>query len=58
MLGSLKRAFLDGDADNGAFMAGQSSGLVEDIKTAEEIIEEMFKKIDEKLKSFLEVNLQ
>ncbi|MGM0641741.1 MAG: nitronate monooxygenase [Thermotogota bacterium] len=57
MLGSLKRAFLDGDKDNSAFMAGQSTGLVEDIKTVEEIITEMFDKIDEKLKSFLEVNM-
>jgi enoyl-[acyl-carrier protein] reductase II len=58
MLGSLKRAFLEGDTDNGAFMAGQSSGLIEEIKPVEEIIKEMFEKIDKKLKKFLEVNLQ
>jgi len=57
MLGSLKRAFLDGDKDNSAFMAGQSTGLVENIKSVEDIIKEMFEGIDEKLKSFLEVNM-
>jgi enoyl-[acyl-carrier protein] reductase II len=58
MLGSLKRAFIEGDNDNAAFMAGQSTGLVSDIKTVEEVITDIFEKIDEKLKTFLEVNLQ
>jgi len=39
--GSLKNAVISGDKDMGAFMAGQSAGLVRDIKPCREIIEEL-----------------
>ena len=40
LVGSLRRAFLDGDVSSGSFMAGQSVGLVNDIKPVKKIIEE------------------
>lgn len=39
-LGSLKRA-IDGDVDNGSMMAGQIAALVQERKTAREVIEEI-----------------
>jgi len=40
--GRLRAAVVDGDVDWGSVMAGQSAALVNDIKTAEEIIRTMF----------------
>jgi len=39
--GALKRA-VDGDEENGCFMAGQIAGLISKEQTAVEMIEEMF----------------
>lgn len=39
--GSLRKAAREGDEMTGSFMAGQSVGMVNDIKPAEEIIQEM-----------------
>lgn len=44
-LGSLRKAVLDGDRDRGSFMAGQVSGLIKEIKSVQEIVEEMFEPI-------------
>jgi enoyl-[acyl-carrier protein] reductase II len=41
-LGSLRRAVLDGDLDNGSFMAGQSAGLVKEIRSCEVILKSIF----------------
>ncbi len=41
-LGSLRKAVLDGDLDNGSFMAGQSAGLVKEIRSVEEILKDIF----------------
>lgn len=41
-VGRLKLSTIDGDVDNGSVMAGQIAGLVNEIKTCKEIIEEMF----------------
>ncbi|MDC7243030.1 MAG: enoyl-[acyl-carrier-protein] reductase FabK [Sphaerochaetaceae bacterium] len=41
-LGSLKKAVFDGDIDGGSFMAGQSAGLVKEIRTVEEILKDIF----------------
>jgi len=41
-LGSLRKAVLDGDIDNGSFMAGQSAGLVKEIRSVEEILKDIF----------------
>lgn len=40
-LGSLRRAVFDGDMDTGSIMAGQSSGLVKDIRPCKDIIEDI-----------------
>lgn len=41
-LGSLRRAVVDGDIDNGSFMAGQVAGLVKAIRPVKEVIEDLF----------------
>ena len=45
-LGSLRRAVLNGDLDNGSFMAGQVAGLVKAIKPIKVIIEDLFADVD------------
>jgi len=39
--GALKKAVVEGDIENGSLMAGQSVGLVKEIQTVEEIIDEL-----------------
>ena len=46
-LGSLRRAVIDGDAQNGTVMAGQIAGLIKEEKTCAEIIEDILKEADE-----------
>jgi len=41
-LGSLRKAVFDGDLDNGSFMAGQSAGLVKELRSVEEILKDIF----------------
>lgn len=41
LVGSLRRAFLEGDTKNGSFMAGQVSGLIDEIKPVKEIMEDV-----------------
>lgn len=41
-LGSLRKAVFDGDLDNGSFMAGQSAGLVKNIRSVEQILKDLF----------------
>ena len=48
-IGSLRRAVQDGDLAEGSFMAGQSAGLVKDLKPAGEIIREMFREAEQLL---------
>ena len=43
-LGSLSKAVYDGDMDNGSIMAGQSAGLVKEIKSVKEILDDIFLK--------------
>ena len=45
-LGSLKKAVIDGDIESGSFMAGQIAGVVKEIHTVKEVIETMFKDIN------------
>jgi len=40
-MGALRRAVVDGDVDHGSLMAGQSVGLVEEILSLKEIIQEL-----------------
>ena len=44
--GSLKKAVIDGDADNGSFMCGQIAGLIKERQSAKQIIERMFAECD------------
>jgi enoyl-[acyl-carrier protein] reductase II len=41
-VGALKLAVLEGDEQNGCFLAGQTAGMVKKEQTAEEIITEMW----------------
>jgi enoyl-[acyl-carrier protein] reductase II len=41
-LGKLRTGIMDGDLEWGSLMAGQSSGMVNDIRPAAEIIEDLF----------------
>ena len=41
-LGSLSKAVFNGDMDNGSIMAGQSAGLVKNIRSIKEILEDIF----------------
>ena len=41
LVGSLKKAFLYGDEESGSFMAGQSAGLINEIKSVKEVIDEI-----------------
>ncbi|MHC5251182.1 nitronate monooxygenase [Listeria kieliensis] len=50
-LGSLRKAALDGDTENGSVMAGQIAGLIKGIKPCKEIIAEMMTEAQETLKS-------
>ena len=51
-IGSLKKAVIDGDVDNGSVMSGQIAGLVNKEQTAKEIIDEMFTQAEEVFKSY------
>lgn len=48
-VGTLKDAVIDGDIKKGSLMAGQSTGLIENVKSVEEIILEMAEQIEEEL---------
>jgi len=49
-LGSLSRAVFDGDTVTGSLMAGQVSGMIKEIKTTKEILDDMVNKSLELLK--------
>ncbi len=54
--GALKKAAVDGDVQNGSVMAGQISGLVDQIKPCKEIVEELISNITpvmEQIKSMI-----
>ena len=48
--GALRKAVVDGDIDNGSVMAGQIAGLVNKEQSAKEIIEEIMKEFESKVK--------
>lgn len=50
----MKKAVLEGDIDNGSFMAGQIAGLVHDIKTVKQVLEDLFDEVND-YKNKLEV---
>lgn len=47
--GSLRRAVLDGDKENGAFMAGQISGMITEIKPVAQILEDVWSQAEDLL---------
>ncbi|MBO8160221.1 MAG: enoyl-[acyl-carrier-protein] reductase FabK [Thermosipho sp. (in: Bacteria)] len=55
LVGSLRKAVLDGNLEEGSFMAGQSSGLIDNIKSVHEIIEEIVKEFFETIDRLKEV---
>ena len=48
--GALRKAVVEGDEQEGCFMAGQSAGMVKCEQSCREIIEEMFTQADQLLK--------
>ena len=46
-IGSLKKAVVDGDIENGSFMAGQVAVMIDEIKTVEKIIHDLFDSTEE-----------
>ena len=50
LLGSLRKAVVDGDVVNGTLMAGQIAGLVKREQTCREMIEEMMEQAEALLK--------
>lgn len=50
-LGSLRKAVVDGDVNQGSFMAGQIIGLIKEIKPVEEVIKLLFDPISNNLKA-------
>ena len=48
-LGSLRKAVQDGNLEEGSFLCGAIAGMIEDVKPAKDIIEEMFAKAEELL---------
>lgn len=54
LVGSLKRAVIDGDIDSGSFMAGQVSGLIDDIPAVKELIERIMREFFETIEKLCE----
>ena len=49
-VGTLRAAVVDGDPENGCFLAGQISGMVNREQTCKDIIEEIFEQTEKVLK--------
>ncbi len=47
--GSLRKAVEDGDVEEGSLMAGQSVGLISDVKPIKQIVQDLFKACDAEL---------
>lgn len=54
LVGSLRRAVLEGDIDSGSFMAGQVAGLIDEILPANEIIRRIFQEFKQTIKRLYE----
>jgi enoyl-[acyl-carrier protein] reductase II len=48
-VGALRSAVIDGDTEYGSLMAGQSVGLMKDIKPIKKVMEEFIKEGEEEL---------
>ena len=49
--GALRKAVVEGDSDNGSFMAGQISGKIRNIKSVKNIIEEIYSQYESLMKN-------
>jgi len=56
LVGSLRKAFQDGDEEHGSFMAGQCAGHIEKICSVREVIEELFDNAMSSLKNISDSN--
>lgn len=54
-LGSLRKAVLEGDVENGSLMAGQVSGMIHEIRPVKEIIETLFNEYKEAVEGVINV---
>ncbi|MEQ8223883.1 MAG: nitronate monooxygenase, partial [Candidatus Eremiobacterota bacterium] len=54
-VGGLRNAVIDGDVDSGSLMAGQSVGLIKNIKSVKEIIKEFIDDAEEEVKRIKEL---
>jgi len=54
LVGSLKRAVLEGDINSGSFMAGQVVGLIDEILPVKEIISKILEEFDRAVKKLCE----
>ncbi|QTA37470.1 enoyl-[acyl-carrier-protein] reductase FabK [Thermosipho ferrireducens] len=57
LIGSLRKAVRNGDINEGSFMAGQSIGLIKEIKPVKEIIEEIINEFNATIKKLEEFPL-
>ncbi|MCL2020154.1 MAG: enoyl-[acyl-carrier-protein] reductase FabK [Oscillospiraceae bacterium] len=51
-VGALKKAAIDGNIAEGSFLCGAAAGMVEKIQPAEEIVKEIFERVQELLKAY------
>jgi len=56
LVGSLRKAVLEGNINEGSFMAGQSTGLIEQLKSVKEIIEDIIQEFKETVIKLKEVS--
>ncbi len=49
--GSLRKAIIDGNLDEGSFMAGEIAGLIDEIKPVKQIIEDLINPVNDYLKT-------
>ena len=49
--GSLRKAVIDGDIENGSLMAGQSVSLVKNMQSVEDILRELVLQADKQLQN-------
>jgi enoyl-[acyl-carrier protein] reductase II len=57
LVGSLRKAVVDGNIEEGSFMAGQCVGLINDVKPVKEIINEIMEEFRLTIKRFCNFNL-
>ena len=55
--GSLRKAVVDGDVENGSVMAGQIAGIVKKQQSCQEIIEELILEFNKSMKKGLDIDM-